>query len=376
MQRGQNEHSMTHKKRRAPEKKGASIQKGVLVAVLCILAASLAGVLLALGGNKTVHITLQDEKLPQEVFDQVMAQQVFDVTYQYTQLGMDTNDPEFWTTQQEGVTPGEALMKATVQQLRTLTAMYELAQETGTPLEGGLAGILGRMEGENQSRKEKIAAGQPVYGLSQFTFQTFLEYEMDWMKKQYCGAPENPKMEVTDADRQAFYRQNRDTDFILPDGITFGYVYMNTSTMDAQQVQQLTEQVRQLEEAVEQGRSLKEAVEEYPDLTAWFVYLDLEPEQVGSYNDSIGDVLDLAYQLEPGEHSGVVENNGGVYLVQCVARTHGVYLPLEDVTDSIDQTLRQQRYDALVESRGEGVQLTVNEQEMLAYIVDKMTRKG
>ena len=345
------------------------------IAAVCALVALLVGVLVIFPGGKTLDVTVGGQQVQPELFDQIMQQQVSEVVYECGQMGLHSNDPGFWQTVQDGTTPGEMLTERTLQQLRTLTAMYDMAQETGTPLHGGLNGVLDRMETENQSREEKKEAGQPVYGLTEFTFETFLEYEMDWMEKQYCANPDNPGMEVTDEDREAYYQQNRETAFQLPDGISLSYVYLDTNFMDAPQGQELKAQLAELEQAMEDGAQLERAVEEYPDLVPYFAQLDLEPEQVGSYADSLGDVLDLAYELEPGTHSGVVESNGGVYLVQCTARTYDHYMDLEEVSDSIDETLRQQRYEQMVKSRGERVEVAGNEEEILAYVIERMTGK-
>lgn len=366
---------MREKKQTAAPHRGLGLKCGVAAAV-CVLVALAVGAWVGLHGRAQLAIALDGQQIAPELFDQIMQEQVSDVLYGYSQLGKDSNDPDFWRTQQDGTTPGEALAQGTMQQLRTLTAMYDMAQETGTPLEGGVNGIFDRMEAENQSRQEKKAAGEPVYGLTEFTFETYLEYEKDWMERQYCAHPDYPGMEVTDQDRQAYYQQNRETAFKLPDGISFTYVSMDTNVMEAQQADHLTAQLDEVAQAVAAGAQLEEAAEQYPDLGPYVHHLEVEPDQAASYMDTLGDVLDLAYQLEPGQDSGVISSYGGVYLVQCTARSSGHYLSLEDVSDSIDTALRQQRYLQMAQSRGEALELTGDEQEILAYVIEQMTKKG
>ena len=84
----------------------------------------------------------------------------------------------------------------------------------------------------------------------------------------------------------------------------------------------------------------------------------------------------LAYTLEPGEQSGVVEANGGVYLVQCTARTYDNYLPLDQVADSIDTALRQQRYTQMVQSKAKALKLVGDQQEVLDYVINQMRGDG
>lgn len=371
------EKNMTKKKNVVTPHRAPRLKKGLLLGavVVCALVTLLVGRMVGLHGRTGVAITLDGQRIKPEVLDQIMQQQVSEVVFEFSKLGVHGTGAEYWSTQCNGKTPGASLTELTLQQLRTLAAMYDMAQETGTPLEGGVNGIPERMEAENQSREEKKAAGQPVYGLSQFTFETYLEYEMDWLEKQYCSNPDNPGMQVTEEERQAYYQQNRETQFKLPDGISFSYVYMDTNFMDAQQAENLAAQVRELEQAMEDGGTLEEQVQQYPELQQYFGHLDLEPSQVSAYMDTMGDVLDLAYELEPGTHSGVMEANGGVYLVQCTARTYDHYIALDEVADSIDETLRRQRYAQMVESRGESLEFAGDEQEILAYVIDQMTGK-
>ena len=347
-----------------------------VVAVVCAVLILLVGLLWLLRRPKEVDITIQGQQIQPQLFDQIMRQQVSDVIYEFRQRGLERVDGTYWDTVCGGETPGAYLMELTLGQLRRLVAIYDMAQATGTPLEGGVNGIFDRMEAENQGRAEKQEAGQPVYGLSEFTFQTYLEYEVDWLEKQYCADPAHPGMQVTEDEREAYYQKNLETDFKLPDGISFSYLYMDTNFMDPQQADNLTSQLRELEQAARNGQRLEEAVEQYPDLLPYFEPSDIQPDQAASHMDSMGDVLDLAYTLEPGEQSGVVEANGGVYLVQCTARTYDNYLPLDQVADSIDTALRQQRYTQMVQSKAKALKLVGDQQEVLDYVINQMRGDG
>ena len=301
-----------------------------VVAVVCAVLVLLVGLLWLLRRPKEVDITIQGQQIQPQLFDQIMRQQVSDVIYEFRQRGLERVDGTYWDTVCGGETPGAYLMELTLGQLRRLVAIYDMAQATGTPLEGGVNGIFDRMEAENQGRAEKQEAGQPVYGLSEFTFQTYLEYEVDWLEKQYCADPAHPGMQVTEDEREAYYQKNLETDFKLPDGISFSYLYMDTNFMDPQQADNLTSQLRELEQAARNGQRLEEAVEQYPDLLPYFEHSDIQPDQAASHMEA----------------------------------------------DSIDTALRQQRYTQMVQSKAKALKLVGDQQEVLDYVINQMRGDG
>lgn len=358
----------------ASKKNSSRPKRKILVIAAGALAVLLAGTIVLLQGCTSVDVSLNGQRVEPDVFDKIMQQRVSDVVFEFTKLGVGSAGPDYWQTEVEGKTPATALTEETLQQLRVLTAMYEMAEETGTALEGGLNGIAARMETENRERKEKKEAGQPVFGLSEFAFDTYLEYEMDWMEKQYTSNPDNPGMQVTDEDRKEYYEQNLETAFKQNDGISISYLFIDTNQINEQQAETLRAQVKELDSKIG-DTLLKDQVQSYPDLLPYFEHLDLEPSEVAAYTRTIGDVLDLAYDLEPGERTSVIDENGGIYLVQCTERIYDNYLPLSEVTDSINKTLREQRYQEMVQRRAEEMQFEGNEQDILAYVTKKMTAK-
>ena len=62
-----------------------------------------------------------------------------------------------------------------------------------------------RLEDENASRKEKIEAGEPVYGLSEYTLDLFMEYEVSSFRERYCNDKTNAGMDLTEEEILAYY---------------------------------------------------------------------------------------------------------------------------------------------------------------------------
>ena len=62
-----------------------------------------------------------------------------------------------------------------------------------------------RLEDENASRKEKIEAGEPVYGLSEYTLDLFMEYEVSSFRERYCNDKTNEGMDLTEEEILEYY---------------------------------------------------------------------------------------------------------------------------------------------------------------------------
>ena len=340
-----------------------------------LIIAFLLGIAIFLQQKTNIDIALDGEKISSDLFDKIMQQQVSDVVFEFNKMGLSSAGPEYWTTEVEGKTPAQSLAESTLQRLMSLKAMYDMAEDTGTSMENGINGIEKRLQTENQSRKDKRAQGQPVCGLSEFGFDTYLEYEMDRMEKQYCSNPQNPGMEITQQDHEKYYTENYETRFKQNDGIALSYLFINTNEMETEQAQKLKQQVQELENKIGAEVLLKDEIEQYSDLLEYFQHLDLEPAEVSAYVRSIGDVLDYAFDLEPGQNTSVIEENGVLYLIQCTNRTYNNYLTLDEVSDSINKTLREERYYQMVQENASKIQFSGEKQKVLDYVTYKMTQK-
>ena len=107
-----------------------------VVAVVCAVLVLLVGLLWLLRRPIEVDITIQGQQIQPQLFDQIMRQQVSDVIYEFRQRGLERVDGTYWDTVCGGETPGAYIMELTLGQLRRLVAIYDMAQATGTALEG------------------------------------------------------------------------------------------------------------------------------------------------------------------------------------------------------------------------------------------------
>ena len=54
------------------------------------------------------------------------------------------------------------------------------------------------MEQENNTRKEKLAKNDVIYGLKEYSYDLYLQYEMSSIKEQYCNDKTREGMDLTE----------------------------------------------------------------------------------------------------------------------------------------------------------------------------------
>ena len=58
---------------------------------------------------------------------------------------------------------------------------------------------------ENAKRSEKVEKGEVVYGLKEYTFQLYLQYEVSTLKEKYCNDDTREGMELTEDEVLEYY---------------------------------------------------------------------------------------------------------------------------------------------------------------------------
>ena len=66
-----------------------------------------------------------------------------------------------------------------------------------------------RLDNENNIREKNIREGNPVYGLSKFTEELYLEYETDKIQKAYCDDLSNEGMQISLDEAKKYYEENK-----------------------------------------------------------------------------------------------------------------------------------------------------------------------
>lgn len=86
--------------------------------------------------------------------------------------------------------------------------MYDVAKENGDVKDSSFAGLEKRWKAENAEREEKIKNGEVVYGVKEYTFELYLQYEMSTLKEKYCNDKKRKGMTLTEEEVLEHYNSH------------------------------------------------------------------------------------------------------------------------------------------------------------------------
>lgn len=105
---------------------------------------------------------------------------------------------DFWEKEYDGRYGYEILAENTVEQLKYIHVVYDVAEDCGDITDGSYEALEKRWKDENRERSEKLARGEVVYGLKEYTFPLFLQYEISMFKEAYCNDNTRQGMDLTE----------------------------------------------------------------------------------------------------------------------------------------------------------------------------------
>ena len=159
------------------------MKKKICIIITIVLAAILASVVFFVYRNQ-FSLTINGTKIDKEEFLDAMAQKKYEVISSISGKTAAGMDADFWEREVDGTLPYEMLADEALEQLKYIHAVYSLAVEKGYVSDESYESLVKRWQEENQLRKEKIANGEVVYGLSEYTLELYREYEMDTIQKR------------------------------------------------------------------------------------------------------------------------------------------------------------------------------------------------
>ncbi|MGN0448594.1 MAG: hypothetical protein ACI4GC_08620 [Acutalibacteraceae bacterium] len=94
-------------------------------------------------------------------------------------------------------------------------ACLEFAKKLGLIDDSSLDALKLRCEAENAKSREKLENGETVYGLTEFPFAVYLDYELTRFKLDFASEKEEIKKvysytPITKKDKKTFYKNNLD----------------------------------------------------------------------------------------------------------------------------------------------------------------------
>lgn len=349
-------------------------RKWAVILAAIVIAAGIAWGLLA-AALRPWSLVISQQAVPENLYMQIMNDTVAEVSKYFRQKGAGSVNSDFWETSYQGEVPYRILTDKTLERLKLIAATYATAEEHGYLPAGSLANIEERLQQENERRQTAIANGEPVYGLSAYTLDTFLEYEVDSLQKLYCEDLENEGMALSDEECQAYYDEYKDALFTKNDDISLSYIKISNTMgeFSEQEYTDLKQRMEAVHEKCENGVSLKDAVADDEQLLPYWQEVALKSAEVAAYSRSIPDILDYSAELQPGEVTDVIDEGAFLYLVECTARTEYDYYSLEEVRSNVEKTLRERHYDALMEEKAAQMAIETEIEALYQYTKEKVS---
>lgn len=347
------------------------IKKRKFLNVLILAMIAVMSVLVFSGCGKAFDLSIENEKIYEEEYINIMNDIKLDVANEIAQGSNVNIDDSFWKTEQNGKLPYQILADNVIEKLKEIHAVYELAKEHEYIDSASYEDIKKRMEQENQSRSEAIEKGEVVYGLSSFSYNVYLEYEMDSLQKAYCEDLTNPGMEISEEESRAYYEENKDAMFYMYDDFTIQYVRVPYyGYLTDEEKNGIYSQMLNL--YAEADTNIGDYIDEYPELKEYYGEEEILSDEADYMSKTIGDVMEIGYDLEAGEKSAVVDQNGYLFLVQCISKTEHDYKDFEDVEANIEKILREEHYDRLVDEKAESLQVECNYEEIYSFTLENI----
>lgn len=184
-------------------------QKVIVVLTAVLITAVLSVVLYKVNvtDRQMPEITINGKAVSEEEYLRCMEALKYDVTvYFYENYQAESESPRFWETRLKEEVPAEKLTESVLEQLSYIYAAYAVAKENGYTDTDNYKELKKRFEEENQERREKIENGEVVYGLSEYPFELWLEYELSAFKERYVQEQNNEGMTLSEEEIQKYYK--------------------------------------------------------------------------------------------------------------------------------------------------------------------------
>jgi hypothetical protein len=312
--------------------------------------------------NNRLKISISDVKIDEDEYINTMNNKKYDVTQYFIEKygAKITND--FWEQEFGGEYPYKMLADSTIDELKVNHSIYEVAKEKGYVDSVEYKDFVKRLNNENEIREENIQNGKVVYGLSKFTEDLFLEYETDKIQKSYCNDSNNEGMEISLEDSKSYYDENKDTLFVKNDDLELYYikVYYSVLELSEEEVSDIKDSMIEVSRKIDDNNSLLSLVENEEILKDYFTHESILSAEVSVKARTIGDVLDIAFDLEKGDITQVLDQNECLYLIQCIDRVNYDYIPYEEVRDNINKVLREEHYDDIIANIAKSIQVNTD----------------
>lgn len=347
-------------------------KKNILFIALSSIIILVLGIALYIYNSNNLKINISGINIDKNQYINVMNSKKYDVSQYFVEKYGANITNDFWQQEFSGEVPYKVLADETINELLRIHSIYNIAKEKGYVDSEEYKDFLARLNNENTIRQKNIKDGIPVFGLSEFTEELYLEYETDRIEKSYSNDLSNEGMDISLDESTKYYEENKELLFKKDDDykLHFVKVYYGVLDLSEEEVKDIKNRMLDISKKINSDNSLLSLASNDEKLKEYTFDETILSSELSSKAKVIGDVLDIAMKLERGDITQVIDQNGCLYLIQCVDKVNYDYLPYEEVEDNINKVLREERYKEIVENNAK--KLVINNDIQSTY---KFTNK-
>lgn len=168
------------------------------IIVLAIAATAIVAGIIQYKKSEQFDLTVAEHAISKDEYVNCMKSVEYDTKMQIQQDYDAIYEDDFWEKQYNGKYGYEILAENTVEELKYIHAVYDLAKENGDIADSSYEALEKRWNDENTERSEKVEKGEVIYGLKEYTFQLYLDYEISILKEKYCNDTKREGMKLTE----------------------------------------------------------------------------------------------------------------------------------------------------------------------------------
>ena len=182
--------------------------KNILILIVSgIVLLSIIGSVIYINVNQ-FELSVGDSKVSNEEYLACMKAVQYDTKIEIQQKYDYEYTEDFWEKKYDDKFGYEILAENTIERLQYINAVYDVAKENGDVKDSSFAGLEKRWKAENAEREEKIKNGEVVYGVKEYTFELYLQYEMSTLKEKYCNDKKRKGMTLTEEEVLEHYNSH------------------------------------------------------------------------------------------------------------------------------------------------------------------------
>lgn len=292
------------------------------------------------GKKNTVVVEINDDKIDVSYWAAVMQEKRSEILAKY---------PSGFR-EEEAVL---ALKQMALEECIQRQIILQLAKREGLIELTDYASLLDKMEQENQKRKKKNEAGEIVYGVQEYSQQTYFTYLFSNLVPELIIKLKEKELKVDEEELFNYYNNHPELKQETPESasIILWQIDENAFMKEEEQIEVLTKIQEQLK------------IQDNPDTIKenHLIKTDTIVSR-GSRIISRSPRLEKEiFQLRDGEISQVFEDEGTYYLVYCRKHREKEELEFEEIKGNVEQIFLKEKFEQLIEQKKKTADIRINE---------------